>query len=78
MRDWEMGTGDNWVSMAVPSDGSYGVPAGLICGFPVKCDGSGGWSIVQGLELDDFAKGKFDASVAELVEEKEIVAHLLG
>ena len=78
MHDWEHGTDGAWVSMAVPSDGSYGVPEGLTCGFPVECDGQGGWKIVQGLELDDFAKAKFQASVTELQKEKTVVADLLG
>ena len=77
MRDWELGTQNGWVSMAVPSDGSYGTPEGLIVGFPCTCDGQGNYEIVQGLELSDFARGKFDASIAELQQEKEIVADLL-
>ena len=78
MYDWEFGTkGESWVSMGIPSDGSYGTPEGLIIGFPVRCDGSGGYEIVQGLELSDFAKEKFMASVKELEEEREVVAHLL-
>jgi malate dehydrogenase len=63
----------DWVSMGVPSDGSYGVPEGLMSGFP--CTASGGdWSIVQGLDLDDFSRTRFDASVAELVDERDTVA----
>jgi malate dehydrogenase len=74
VRDWMLGSpSDDWVSMGVASDGSYGVPDGLISGFP--CTTSGGtWSIVQGLDLDDFSRQRFDASVAELVEERDIVA----
>jgi malate dehydrogenase len=74
LRDWVQGTttGD-WVSMGVPSDGSYGVPEGLMSGFP--CTASGGeWSIVQGLDLDDFSRQRVDASVAELVDERDTVA----
>ena len=58
--------------MGVPSDGSYGVPEGLISGFPCTCAG-GKWSIVQGLELDEFSRGKIDASVAELTDERDTV-----
>ncbi len=79
MHDWEFGTKDGeWVSMAVPSDGSYDTPEGMIIGFPCTCDGKGGYSIVQGLELDDFAKKKFDATIDELKNEAEIVKDLLG
>ena len=67
----------DWVSMAVPSDGSYGVPEGLISGFPVTTDGSGGYEIVQGLELSEFAQSKLDATVAELQEERAAVADML-
>ena len=76
MRDWVQGTPDgNWVSMAVPSDGSYGVPEGLISSFPcVVSDGD--YQIVQGLELDDFSRSKIDASVAELVDERDAVKEL--
>jgi malate dehydrogenase len=71
-RDWVAGNGD-WVSMGVPSDGSYGIPEGLICGFPCICR-DGGWEIVKGLEIDDFSRAKIDASVAELVSERDTVA----
>ncbi len=77
MRDWVSGTpsSDDWVSMAVPSDGSYGVPEGLISSFPVTtADGS--YSIVEGLELDEFSRGRIDASVAELGEERDAVRGL--
>ncbi len=67
----------DWVSMAVPSDGSYGVPEGLISGFPVRTDGDGGYEIVQGIELTDAAQAKLDATVAELQEEREAVADML-
>jgi malate dehydrogenase len=73
MRDWISGTDGEWVSMGVPSDGSYGIPDGLICGFPCTCDG-GEWSIVQELELDDFSRSRIDRSVAELTEERDTVA----
>jgi malate dehydrogenase len=67
----------DWVSMAVPSDGSYGVPEGLISGFPVTTDGRGGYEVVQGLELSDFTRDKLRATVAELEEEKAAVADML-
>jgi malate dehydrogenase len=72
MSDWVTGTVD-WVSMGVPSDGSYGIPEGLICGFPCVCDG-GEWEIVQGLDVDEFSRAKIDASVAELIGERDMVA----
>jgi malate dehydrogenase len=72
VADWVAGTGDEWVSMGVASDGSYGIPEGLICGFPCTCAG-GAWSIVDGLELDEFSRAKIDASVAELNDEREMV-----
>jgi malate dehydrogenase len=76
VRDWVSGTpGDDWVSMGVPSDGSYGVDEGLICGFPCKCRG-GEYSIVEGLEIDDFSRQRIDATVAELREEREAVSGL--
>jgi malate dehydrogenase len=71
VRDWVSGTSD-WVSMGVPSDGSYGVPEGLISGFPCTCS-NGEWSIVQGLDIDDFSRSKIDASVAELTGERDTV-----
>jgi malate dehydrogenase len=76
VHDWMLGTpDDDWVSMGVPSDGSYGVPEGLISSFPVTCSG-GEWSVVQGLEIDDFSKARIDASVAELAEERDMVRGL--
>ena len=81
VRNWAGGepTADgDWVSMAVVSDGSYDVPEWLVSGFPVTTDGEGGFEIVQGLELSDWARGKLDASVAELTEERDTVADLLG
>jgi malate dehydrogenase len=76
VRDWLHGTtpGD-WVSMAVPSDGSYGVPEGILCGFPVTTSG-GSYTIVEGLEINDFSRTRIDASAAELVGEREAVAEL--
>lgn len=76
VRDWVLGTPEgDWVSMGVPSDGSYGVPEGLVSSFPCVCrDGS--WGIVTGLEIDDYSRAKIDASVAELIEERDAVAGL--
>ena len=74
MRDWALGTPEgDWVSMAVPSDGSYGVPEGLMSSFPCTCT-NGEYSIVQGLGIDDFSRARIDASVAELAEERDAVA----
>ncbi len=67
-----------WRSICVTSDGSYGVPAGIISSFPIRADGKGGWSIVQGLELNDFLKEKIAATVKELEGEREIVKTLVS
>ncbi len=76
MRDWALGTPEGqWVSMGIPSDGSYGVPEGLIYGFPVKCSG-GNYEIVQGLDVSDFSRGKMDATAQELTEERDEVRKL--
>ncbi|MCU1429385.1 MAG: malate dehydrogenase [Actinomycetia bacterium] len=76
VRDWALGSpSKDWVSMAVCSDGSYGVPEGLISGFPVTTKASE-WSIVQGLDFDEFAQSRLDATVAELAEERDAVAQL--
>jgi malate dehydrogenase len=72
VHDWVTGSDGGWVSMGIASDGSYGVPEGLISGFPCTCSG-GEYSIVQGIELDDFSRSKIDLSVAELVEERDTV-----
>jgi len=74
VHDWVAGT-DDWVSMAVCSDGSYGVDEGLISSFPVTCSG-GEWSIVQGLDLNDFSKEKIEATVEELRGERDSVKQL--
>lgn len=75
-RDWLLGSAEgDWVSMAVRSDGSYGVAEGLISSFPVTTSG-GSYEIVQGLEIDDFSRGRIDASVAELAEERDAVTKL--
>ncbi len=76
VRDWTDGTPEgDWVSMAVVSDGAYGVPEGLVSSFPVVC-ADGGWSIVGGLDIDDFSRSRIDASVAELAEERRTVEQL--
>jgi malate dehydrogenase len=72
VHDWVTGTGDEWVSMGIASDGSYGVPEGLISGFPCTC-ANGEYSIVQGIELDEFSRSKIDATVAELTDERDTV-----
>ena len=77
MRDWVAGTGDAWVSMAVYSDGSYGVEEGLIYSFPCRCAG-GEWSIVTGLEISEYSQSKMSATEAELAEERDAVKDLLG
>ena len=76
MRDWVLGTPDgDWVSMAVPSDGSYGVAEGVISSFPCVVK-NGKYEIVQGLEIDPFSRAKIDASVAELLDERKAVKEL--
>ncbi len=73
VHDWVAGTDGGWVSMGVPSDGSYGVPEGLISGFPCTC-ANGAYTIVRGLEIDDFSRAKIDATVAELSDERDTVS----
>ncbi|MDT0327354.1 malate dehydrogenase [Nocardiopsis lambiniae] len=76
VHDWVNGTPEgDWTSAAIPSDGSYGVPEGLISSFPVVSR-DGRWEIVQGLEIDEFSRGRIDASVQELVEERDTVKQL--
>jgi malate dehydrogenase len=76
VRDWVQGTASgDWVSMGVCSDGSYGIPEGMIAGFPVTTN-AGNWSVVPGLDLDDFSRARVDASVAELAEERDAVGAL--
>jgi malate dehydrogenase len=76
VRTWLTGTdSDDWVSMAIPSDGSYGVPVGLLSSFPVTTK-NGAYSIVQGLDIDNFSGSRIDATVAELVEERDTVASM--
>jgi malate dehydrogenase len=76
VRSWHLGTAEgDWVSMAVPSDGSYGVAEGIISSFPCTCSG-GEYQIVQGLDIDEFSRTRIDASVAELLEERDAVRDL--
>jgi malate dehydrogenase len=77
VRNWALGTdGDDWVSMGVYSDGSYGITEGLIYSFPCRCN-DGEWTIVQGLEVGDFSRGRMEATQQELTEERDAVQHLL-
>lgn len=77
VRSWALGTeGDDWVSMGVYSDGSYGITEGLIYSFPCRCN-DGEWTIVQGLEVGDFSRGRMEATQQELTEERDAVQHLL-
>jgi malate dehydrogenase len=73
MRDWALGS--QWASMGIPSDGSYGIPEGLIYSFPVRCEG-GKYSIIQGLEINPFSRQKMDATAAELADERQAVRDL--
>jgi malate dehydrogenase len=77
VRDWVKGTNGRWVTMGVPSDGSYGIPEDIVYGFPVTCEG-GRYKIVKGLAIDEFSRGKMDATLKELLEERDGVKHLLG
>ncbi len=77
LRNWALGTpGDEWVSMGVFSDGSYGIAEGLIYSFPCRCS-NGDWEIVQGLEVGEFSRERMNATEKELSEERDAVAHLL-
>jgi malate dehydrogenase len=77
MRDWSLGTRENdWVSMAIPSDGSYDISKGIIYSFPVTCE-NGSYSIVQNLEINEFSRGCMERSERELLEEKAAIEHLL-
>ena len=78
IRDWVLGTPEgDWVTMGIPSDGSYGIPAGVIYGYPVTCK-DGKYTIVQGIEISEFSRARMDATLKELQEEVAAVAHLLG
>ena len=76
LRDWSLGSNGRWVTMGVPSDGSYGVPEGMVFGFPCVCE-NGRWSIVQGLELNEDIRARIARSVAELEDERKAVADFL-
>jgi malate dehydrogenase len=77
MRDWALGSAQNdWVSMAVVSDGSYGIAADIIYSFPVVCK-NGEWEIVQGLNIDDFSRDRMRQTEQELLQEKDAVKELL-
>jgi malate dehydrogenase len=76
VRDWVLGTPDgDWVSMGVPTDGSYGVEEGIVAGLPCSCSG-GEWSVVEGLDIPEFSRVRIDASAAELREERDAVDQL--
>jgi malate dehydrogenase len=75
MHDWFLGS-DDWVTMGVPSDGSYGIPEGIVYGFPCECKG-GNFKIIQGLEIDEYSRGKMDKTLAELTDERAAVADML-
>jgi malate dehydrogenase len=77
MRDWVLGTNGKWVTMGIPSDGSYGIPKEVIYGYPVTC-ANGEYQIVQGLEIDSFSRERMDFTLKELMEEQDGVKHLLG
>lgn len=77
VRDWLLGSGGKWLTMGVPSDGSYGIPEGVIYGYPVTTSG-GGYQIVQGLEIDAFSREKMNATLKELEEERDAIKHLVG
>jgi malate dehydrogenase len=77
MRDWVLGTNGRWVTMGVPSDGSYGIPEGIMYGVPVTC-ANGKYQRVTGLEIDAFSRGKMDATLKELQEERDAIKHLFS
>ena len=78
IRDWVFGTAaGDWVTMGIPSDGSYGIPEGVLFGYPVTC-ANGKFTIVQGLELSDFSRARIKATHDELLEERTAITHLLG
>ncbi len=77
MRDWALGTNGEWVTMGIPSDGSYGIPEDTMYGFPVICAG-GEYTMVKGLEVDTFSRERMDFTLKELGEERDGVKHLLG
>ncbi len=76
MRDWALGTNGKWVTMGIPSDGSYGIPEGVMFGFPVTTE-NGEYKIVQGLEIDEFSRERINVTLNELEEERAAVADML-
>ncbi len=76
IRDWVNGSNGKWVSMGVPSDGSYGIPEGLVYSFPITT-ANGEYSIVKGLEISDFSRERMNATQKELEEERDAIKHLL-
>jgi malate dehydrogenase len=77
VRDWVLGTNGKWTTMGVPSDGSYGIPEGVIYGVPTTCD-NGEYTVIKDLEIDPFSRSKMGATLAELEEERAAIAHLIG
>ena len=78
VRDWSLGTAaGDWVSMGIPSDGSYGIPEGVLYGYPVTCK-NGTYEIVKGIEISEFSRKRMDATLQELHEERDGVKHLFG
>ena len=76
MHDWALGTGGRWVTMGIPSDGSYAIPAGVIYGMPVTC-ANGEYELIRGLDIDTFSRERMDFTLKELLEEQDGVRHLL-
>ncbi|MGD2139245.1 MAG: malate dehydrogenase [Burkholderiales bacterium] len=77
LRDWVLGTDGQWTTMGVPSDGAYGIPEGIIYGFPVTCS-NGNYQLVRDLEIDAFSRERMDATLKELQEERDAIKHLVG
>ncbi len=77
MRDWVLGSNGEWVTMGVPSDGSYGIPEGILYGVPVIC-ADGKYEVVRDLEIDEFSRQKMDATLKELLDERDGIKHLLA
>ena len=76
MRDWALGSNGKWVSMGVPSDGSYGIAPGIVYGYPCICK-NGSYEIVQGLSVDEFSRGRMTVTETELREERAAIEDLL-
>ena len=76
MRDWALGTNGEWVTMGIPSDGSYGIPEGVMYGVPVTCE-NGEYTRVEGLEIDAFSRERMDKTLQELEEERAAIADML-